>query len=205
MQSLFDGLDSAAQAYPQRSFRRGEFIYSVGEESNNLWLLNAGIVGLFHISGSGKETLLRVFGPRVTLAHRSILDGGVHHATAIALSTAEAIAIPRTEFLAILNARPELLLALSRQLAQDLREAEERIARVMDRTASQRVAEALVYLRLRYPEHNWTRREIAEFSETTEETCTRVMGQLEARGLLVKQGRRFDLPAPDKLLDEAIA
>ena len=69
-------------------------------------------------------------------------------------------------------------------MAKDLGEAELRMAGLQDKTANIRIAESLVYLKLKHPKHIWTRKEIAEFSGSTFETVTRVMTLLSNAGLL---------------------
>ena len=181
-------------------FKRGDYIYREGEDSTNVWFVEKGLVGLFRLSESGRETFLRVFGVDYVSGHRSAILKESYHATAIALTGSSIFSISRGEFLRLLEEKPRLLMELAQILARDLRQAEERISGMMDKTAPRRVIETILYLQLRFPVQPWTRKEIAEFSETTFETTTRVISQLELNGLIAKDKRRLIIVDPEKLL-----
>jgi CRP-like cAMP-binding protein len=68
-------------------FRRGEVVYSEGDESKNVWFIESGLIGLFYISETGRETFLRVFGEDYLFGHRSVVVGENYHASALALTT----------------------------------------------------------------------------------------------------------------------
>jgi CRP-like cAMP-binding protein len=181
-------------------FKRGDVIYREGDDSKYVWFIEAGLVGLFHIAESGRETFLRVFGEGYLSGHRSAVVNEIYHASAVALTTSRIGYLPKDDFLRLLKSSPEALLELTQILARDLRQAEERIAGLMDKSAAKRVIETILYLQLRYPTQPWTRKEIAELSETTLETTTRVMTQLEDENFITKEGRRFSINDPQGLL-----
>ncbi len=201
MSKIFDTLKQHISMPTPIEYKRGEIIYHEGETPENIWLLEEGLVGLFHITESGRETFLRVFGERYILGHRSTLAGEAYHANAVALTTSRLYKLKASDFIDVVCKEGELLLEISKVLARDLRQAEEKLAGITDKTAPQRIVEALLYLRFRHPDQAWTRKEIAEFSSSTMETVTRVMAQLENEGLLIKDKRRFDLPNPQKVVD----
>jgi CRP-like cAMP-binding protein len=181
-------------------FRRGEVVYRESDESKNVWLIDSGLVGLFYISETGRETFLRVFGENYIFGHRSLVVSENYHASAVALTTSRIAHLPREDFLRILKNSNEALFELTQIVARDLRKAEKRISGMMDKSAAKRVIETILYLQLRYPDQPWTRKEIAEFSETTLETTARVLAQLEVGNFITKNGRRFSINDPESLL-----
>lgn len=203
MTTIYDSLKAHITTKTPTEYKRGEIIYHEGEFPENVWLLEEGLVGLFHITPNGRETFLRVFGEGYILGHRSTIAGEAFHANAVALTTSKLYKISSQEFIETACKEGPLLFKISKVLARDLRQAEERLAGITDKTAPHRIVEALLYLRLRHPEQAWTRKEIAEFSSSTMETVTRVMAQLETEGLLIKDKRRFELPHPQKVMDWA--
>lgn len=205
MSTIYDTLRQHIATKKPIEYKRGEIIYHEGEVPKHVWLLEEGLVGLFHITSSGRETFLRVFGERYILGHRSTIAGEPFHANAVALTTSKLYKISTEDFITTACKEGELLFKISKVLARDLRQAEERLAGITDKTAPQRIVEALLYLRFRHPDQAWTRKEIAEFSSSTMETVTRVMAQLESEGLLIKDKRRFDIPNPQRVVDWAHA
>lgn len=191
--------ESIAQTH-YHVFKRGDVIYREGDQSKNVWFIESGLVGLFHIAESGRETFLRVFGEGYLSGHRSAVVNENYHASAVALTTSRIGYLPKDDFLHLLKGSSEALMELTQIVARDLRQAEERIAGLMDKSAGKRVIETILYLQLRYPTQPWTRKEIAELSETTLETTTRVMTQLEDENFVTKDGRRFSINDPQNLL-----
>ena len=65
------------------------------------------------------------------------------------------------------------------------------MAGLLDKSAPKRISESIIYLKLKYPNYKWTRKEIAEYSGTTFESVARVISSLEKMGLLKRLGRDF--------------
>lgn len=184
----------------ERHFKRGDIIYHEGELPEYLYFIKSGIVGLFHISESGKETFFRVFGNDDILGHRSYFAEELYHASSIALSPVKLTLISKQECERICAENPSLLKEITKNMARDLGQAELRMAGLLDKTAHKRISESLVYLKLKYPEHTWTRKEIADYSGSSLETVTRVMSILEKKSHIEKQGRDFKIYNYKKLL-----
>ncbi len=175
------------------SLKRGDFIYREGQSPENIYFIEQGLVGLFHVSESGKETFLRVFGENNIFGHRSFFAEDNYHANAMTLGPTKLVLISVEECQRICQESPELLKEVTKILAQDLGDSELRLAGLQDKSAPKRVMESLVYFKLKYPDHLWTRKEMAEYSGTTLETVARVMAQLEKDGLIKKIGRNFEI------------
>jgi CRP-like cAMP-binding protein len=184
----------------RKTVKRGEIIYHEGDTPESLYLIEDGLVGLFHISENGKETFLRVFGKDDMFGHRSYFAETDYHATTIALSKTTLVIISKKQCQEICQHHPELMATMVKMLATNLGHAELRLAGLQDKTASSRIIESLLFLKLKYPEHIWTRKEIAEFSGTTFETVVRVMTKLDEEKLIEKEGRNFNILDTDKLL-----
>lgn len=184
-----------------KSFKRGEMIYHEGDSPESLFLVESGLVGLFHISESGKETFLRVFGKGCIFGHRSYFAESPYHATSIALEQTDLVIIAKEQCQEICEKRPDLLKAMTKMIATDLGEAELRLSGLKDKSAPRRIAEALVFLKLKYPDHIWTRKEVAEFSSSTFESVARTMTKLNDLGLISKEGRDFILNDAQAVLE----
>lgn len=185
----------------KKSYTRGDIIYNRGDKTKFLGQINSGIVGLVNLSSGGHEALLRVFGKHDFLGYRSFLVEENFHATAIALSDVSMMMYPYSSGREIFDHDPELYYYLSRVLAFDLRQAEERINDITGKRVGARVIETLIYLKTRHPDHLWTRREIGEFCGAKTETVTRALSKAEKEGLIVKDGREILIPDMQKLLD----
>lgn len=177
----------------EREYKRGEIIYHEGDNPNKLFFVQSGLVGLFHISETGKETFLRVFGKDAIFGHRSYLAEEPYHATAIVLAPSLIISISKEECDRICQENPLFMKLMAKKLASDLGNTELRMAGLQDKSAFKRIAESMIFLKLRYPNHTWTRKEIAEFSGSTLESVARAMTDFESQGFIKKIGRDFEI------------
>jgi CRP-like cAMP-binding protein len=61
MTQIYNLLTEKMNSPVLRKFKKGEVIYHEGDTPKNLYFLKVGLIGLFHISESGKESFLRIF------------------------------------------------------------------------------------------------------------------------------------------------
>lgn len=197
---IFNLLEKYIPNLPTKTLKRGEIFYNEGDQPERIYIVLEGMVGLFHISESGKETFLRIFSQGHIFGHRSYLAQTKYHATAMALTTVNVAIINTETWSKITLEEPTLCAQLIKILACDLGLAELRLAGLIDKSATSRIIESLVYLKLKYPQQIWTRKEIAEFSGSTFETVARVMGQLSDLSLIEKKGRDYKILNQQALL-----
>lgn len=184
-----------------KSFKRGEIIYNEGDFPESLFAIESGIIGLFHISESGQETLLRVFTKGHIFGHRSLIAGENYHASSVSLTPSKVYAIPYSKLKEICAKNTEVIFSISKILAKELRAQELRMSGLQDKSTNRRIIEAMVFLKLKHPNYTWTRKEIAEFAQAAVESVVRVITSLEKEGLLEKVGRDFLIKDFEALLD----
>ncbi|PIK16415.1 Crp/Fnr family transcriptional regulator [Halobacteriovorax sp. JY17] len=184
----------------EHTYKRGQIIYNEGDFPQNLYFIESGMIGLFYISESGKETFFRVFGKNDILGHRSFFAEEAYHASTIALSQTSVVRISKEECSRICSENPLLLRDLVKSISKDLGKVELRMAGLLDKSTHKRISESLVFLKLKYPEYVWTRKEIAEYSGSTFETVARVMTILEKNSYIEKDGRDFKILDHEKLI-----
>ncbi len=180
--------------------KRGDFLYHMGEDPKGLFIIKEGLVGLFHLSENGKETFLRIFSKDSILGHRSYFSQEKYHASAIALSPTKYVHVAESDCKMMCQENPNFLREIIKILAKDLRAVEIRLSGHHDKSAQQRISETLVFLKLKYPEQTWTRKEIAEYSGSTFESVTRLMSRAEELGIIRKMGRDFEIIDTHSLL-----
>ena len=115
-----------------KSFDKHCYIYQQGEEPDKIYYITEGLVGLYALSSSGKEILLRIFGPRQYFGHRSFLSQGPYHATAYTLKKTHLHYMHALDLQKILTTNPEATLDLARNLACELLRAENRLRDLTD-------------------------------------------------------------------------
>lgn len=198
--SIFNCLSDNLKEHVSKTISKREFLYHEGDTPTNVYLIQKGMIGLFHIAENGKESLLRLFSENNFLGHRSMIAEELYHASAVALTDVELLVISKEEWQNLVKV-PEINDKLLKQLATDLGQSELRLSGLVDKPAKLRIVESLIFLKLKHSQHTFTRKEIAEFSGSTTETTARVMSELESASLLIKDGRDYKIPNPEEALE----
>ena len=103
----------------RRSYRRGEALFTEGDLSDRVVLVEEGWVKISAATPDGHEVVLGIRGPGQVLGELSVIDGSPRSASAVALEHVEAAIVPASDFARALDnaalAR-EMLVALSERL-----------------------------------------------------------------------------------------
>lgn len=184
-------------------FKPNQIIFYQGNEPLGLYTISAGLVKLESLSAEGQSHTLRYVGPGSALGYRSLFANENYHATASAIEPTEICFIPKSTVMEIFTKFPQAAIRILQVLSKDLRLAEEKWTDQMDKDASQRIAEALIFLQEHFTHQNWTRREIAEWAGTTPETVIRTLAQFEKSGLIDQsEGRNIIIKDKSKLIEK---
>lgn len=193
-------LESSKQ---KTTFKPQQTIFYQGNEPLGLFTVSSGLVRLEMTSEHGQTHTLRYLGPGSALGYRSLFAQEKYQATAAAVETSEVCFIPKNVVMDIFKNYPEVTLKILEALSKDLRIAEEKWTSQMDKDASERIAEALIFLQEHFTHQNWTRKEIAEWAGTTPETVIRTLAQFEKDGYIDQsQGREIKLINKQKLIEK---
>jgi CRP-like cAMP-binding protein len=184
---------------PVKCLNKGEFLYAEGDHPKYVYLLVEGIVGLSYNTENGKNTFLRIFKEGDLIGHRSFFAEETYHATALALTDIKVKVISHQACENICSDKPDILKSILKNLAKDLASAEVRLATVQDKTVTKRVAEALLFLKIKDPLIPWKGKEIADFASTTPESVARVISKLENSNIIKKNGRSINILDEEKL------
>ncbi|NJL24250.1 MAG: Crp/Fnr family transcriptional regulator [Calothrix sp. SM1_5_4] len=183
------------------NFRRGDWIYRVGDEPQGLYLVESGLVGLVLIGAtSGKEHFLRFFKAGGFFGHRSLFANEGYHGTTMALQATTLRMIPRGTVLQVLDRFPRMMKDVLVVLAMELRRCEAQHVMILENQILSRTAQALVYLKDLHPEHRWTRQEISNFCGSTVSTVIKALAELESMGLIRQDGRAIEILKRDELI-----
>lgn len=187
------------------TFKANQVIFYQGNEPLGLYTVSAGLIKLEVTSENGQSHTLRYVGPGSALGYRSLFANENYHATATAVEKSEICFIPKTTVTEIFTKFPQAALKILQVVSKDLRLAEEKWTNQMDKEASERIAEALIFLQEHFTHQNWTRREIAEWAGTTPETVIRTLAQFEKMGLIDQsEGRNIKITNKPKLIEKLV-
>ncbi|OYZ16072.1 MAG: transcriptional regulator [Bdellovibrio sp. 28-41-41] len=173
------------------NYKAGQIIFQQGQDPLGLFAVQSGLVKLEVNSMDGHAHTLRILGPGGIAGYRSLFARETYKANAIAIEDTSLCYIPKTELFQIFAQHPEATLNFMQSICKDLGSAEEKWVAQMDKEASERIAEAILFLQDHFNDQKWTRKEIAQWAGTTPETVMRTLAQFEKEGLIDQAGRKI--------------
>jgi CRP-like cAMP-binding protein len=129
-----------------RSYARNQALMHVGQVPSEVLLLQSGVVKVSATTSAGRDVLLAVRGPGDLIGELSALDDEPRSASIVALEPVQALAIASDRFRAFLLERPEVAIALLRELSARLRDADAKRVQLAAYTTVGRVAFCLIEL-----------------------------------------------------------
>jgi len=193
------GREQVARACPERRFRKGSTIFAPGDPPDALYVLTSGLVTLSHLSESGQESILRVFGPGDVFGEL-LLTVTVRPFLATALTDCVVTAIPAKTFLHLLSAIPRIGFNFISILSRHLTEMALDRAESSHKWSLQRLALTLLKLGATHGVEKkagtaidlpLTHQILADMIGTSRETVTRDLGRLKQQGVVSQRGRTF--------------
>ncbi len=178
-----------ADSVVKRRFRRGELIVEHGRKSNALFILLTGRARVLTADSRGREVILAVLQPGDYVGEMSLIDNEPHSATVRAEVQTDMLILGRPEFSRCLPESSSLAYAILRGLVARLRSADRQIESLALLDVYGRVARALLDMaedegELRVIRNKVSRQDLAKVVGASREMVSRVMKDLEERGMI---------------------
>lgn len=153
------------------SYKKGQYIFSENGYPQGLYSINHGKVKLITQGLTGKEQILRLLKDGNVAGYRSLLSNEKYHCSAIALEDCSVCFIPKEKFFDMLKENSKLSFEMMKLLADNLKQAEEQITSLAQKSVRERMAEALLFFKATYGlnekdnsiNYNFSREEVADF------------------------------------------
>jgi CRP/FNR family transcriptional regulator, cyclic AMP receptor protein len=191
-------MDALARTAEAREFQRDQAIFAVNEAPDGLYVVAAGRVKVCLSSAEGKELILATLGPGQFFGEMALLDDEPRSATVVAQLPTTAYRIRRDDFHRLIESHPSIARKLLCELSQRLRRANAQMESLATLDVVGRMARHFIDLARQHGQvlgNGWvavrrpTHQDIASSIGTSRETVTRLMTDLEQRGLVVNEGR----------------
>ena len=198
-------IDETQKKFIPIKLKKGQYLYKIGEEPTGIFLIEKGLMGLIYYGVKGTEHLLRVFKSGQLMGHRSLFSKEKYHASAIAMEETTIYKLNKDVICDLIRKHSEIAFVVIESLALDLRRSEEKLVAMTDADVFTRVAEAVYFIKEIYPDHKWTRKEIASFCGSTTATVIKTLAEFEKRGLIEQSGREIIIKDKKKLLSQFVS
>jgi CRP-like cAMP-binding protein len=197
---LFAGLSKAqyealVRIGVRRSWRKGERIFSEGDEGTGFYVVIAGRVKIFKVSTDGKEQILHLFGPGGSFGEVSVFTGQGFPADAVTTAQTTLLFFPRMAFSALIQKDPALALNMLAQLSRRLMQFAGLIEDLSLKEVPGRLAKYLLFLSDKDGEGgvelDVSKGQLASLLGTIPETLSRILAKMNRRGLIRSRGAQI--------------
>lgn len=196
--SFFKGLEqehlqALGRVATSRIYRKGQTIFSEGEQGGGLYAVAEGLVRIYKSSLGGKEQILHVFGPGEVFAEVALFRDAALPANAQALEESEILFIPRQGIVECILKNPDLALDMLALLSLRLRGFVNKIEDLSLKEVPARLAAHILVLQASQGGDRITldlpKGQLASLLGTIPETLSRMLKKLAEAGLLEIEGR----------------
>jgi CRP-like cAMP-binding protein len=187
-----DQAQGIADAVVKRRFRRGELVVEQGRKSNSLFILLNGRARVLTSDARGREVILAVLESGDYVGEMSLIDNEPHSATVRAEIQTDMLVLARADFARCLPENSTLSYAILRGLVKRLRNADRQIESLALLDVYGRVARTLLDMAeeidgVKIIRHKVSRQDMAKVVGASREMVSRVMKDLEDRGVIETQ------------------
>jgi len=188
------------------TIKKGGVIFEEGDTINGVYCVKDGICKLSKLSSNGKDQIVKIVVKGDLLGQRSLITGETANLQATALNDMEVCFIPKNEIVYDLLNNSKFSFDVLKEMAHDLKEADDIIVNMAQKTVRQRLAETIIYIHDNFgtnPDGTLSvllsREDYANIVGTAVESAIRVLSQLKKEGLISTIGKRIKINNMDAL------
>ena len=191
-------LEVLARAADLREFHRDQVIFAMNEPADGLYVIANGRVKVCVSSAAGRELILATLGAGQYFGEMALLDNEPRSASVVAQLPTSAYRVRRDEFDRLLDGHPSIARKMLRELSIRLRRANAQMESLVSLDVVGRLARFFIDLARQHGQvlgNGWvavrrpTHQDIASSIGTSRETVTRLITDLEQRGLVVNEAK----------------
>ncbi len=181
-----------------RAFKKGEIIFSQGDEATGFCIIVVGRVKVSKLAPDGKEQILHILGMQEPFGEVPVFAGERFPANAVAMDDSKILFLPRDAFIGLIKKEPSLAMTMLALLATRLRRFSSLIEGLSLKGVPARLASYLIYLSKRHKgadqlELDIPKSLLANFLGTIPETLSRIFAKMGQERLIEMDGRRIRL------------
>lgn len=195
-----DELIRISSCKTSKSIKKGEIIFEEGETLNGVYCVKDGICKLSKLSANGRDQIVKLVLKGDLLGQRSLIGEESANLTAIALNDMEVCFIPKREIINDLHKNSDFSMDVLKQMAQDLRESDDVIVNMAQKSVKQRLAEVLLYINDNFGVNDdgylsvmLSREDYASVVGTALESAIRTLSQFKKSGLISTSGKHIKI------------
>lgn len=201
-----DELVKLAECKSSHTVKKGDIIFEEGETINGIYCVKDGICKLTKLSPNGKDHIVKLIKKGELLGQRSLISDEPVNLSAIALEDMEVCFIPKNEVMGFFDKNNQFSMNVMKTICGDLKEADDHMVNMAQKTVKERLAETLLYLQETFGKNEdntlkvqLSRDELASMIGTATESCIRLLSDFNKLGLIELSGKKIILKDINKL------
>ena len=195
-----DELLKIADCKTSYTVKKGETVFDEGDALNGIYCIKDGICKLSKLSDNGKDQIVKLVKKGELLGQRSLISEESTNLSAVAVEDMQVCFIPKQEILQFFNENNQFSLNMMKSVCGDLKDADDNMVNLAQKTVKQRLAETLLKLESDFGIHEdgslkiqLSREEIAGMIGTATESCIRLLSEFNKEGWISLQGKKITL------------
>ena len=187
-------------------YKRGDIIFDEGELLNGVYCIRSGVCKLVKLNSNGKDQTVKLLGKGELIGQRSIISEERTNLSAVALNDVELCYVPKDQILNSLHVNKDFSFDVLQHLAQNLRQAEDDLIDMAQKSVKQRLAETIITLKNDFGVADdgsinvvLTRDDYASIIGTATESVIRILSQFKKEGLISTSGKSIKIMDLERL------
>ena len=145
-----DELIRISSCKTSKFIKKGEVIFNEGEHINGVFCIKDGVCKVSKMSENGRNQIVNLVQRGDLLGERSLVSEQVSNLKAVALNDMEVCFIPKEEIVRDLANNNNFTMSVLKDMAKNLKSADNLIVDMAQKTVKQRLAETLLHLNSNY-------------------------------------------------------
>lgn len=195
------GANADNSEYETQEYQKKQLIYHHGKRPLYLYFIVKGKVKTFKMNDDGKELITAIYKEGDFMGYTALLEDTLYTDNAEVLEDAEALLIPKTEFLSIIGSDNVVARKFIKLLAQNLQDKEEQLLSLAYNSLRKRVANGLLQVNEKFkspenskPKLEMSREDLAQVVGTATESLIRVLSDFKSEKLIeIREGKIYVL------------
>ena len=186
--------------------KRGEVLFEEGQYINGVFCIKDGVCKVTKMSTNGRDQIVKLIKKGDLIGERSLISEEASNLKATAINDMEVCFIPKEEIVKDLKQNNNFTMSILKELASSLKEADNVIVDMAQKTVKQRLAETLLHLQEQYKTSDdgpldiqLSREDIASIIGTATESAIRLLSQFKKEKLIQLKGKEIYILDPRTL------
>jgi CRP-like cAMP-binding protein len=180
--------------------RKGDNLFEEGSSMHGIFCIKDGVCKVSKLSDNGKSHIVKLVSQGEILGERSLINEEPYNLTATALEDMQVCFVPKSEIMNFFKTNPDFSMNVLRGVCENLREADNDLVNMAQKSVKERMARTLIYLQDKFGKNpdgtlriQLSREELSGIVGTATESCIRLLSELKKEGFIDLIGKKISI------------